>query len=752
MKKIIRYAGLMILALSALSCTDSRVSGDRRYGYLTVGVSDELDDLVHLKSEEEEDIVYRLDLYYSDDVLAKTIEDHRTVTEEEPIELLMDKYRVTATSGEDGTAFNSPKYFGENTVRVLAETHSNVDINCKLGKIKFSVKFPEDDDFSSKFPSYELAVSNGETLTFASYDKPDDPSFGSFADTAYFEVPENRILTYTLKLRNADGAMYSTTAELAQVEMAEHYHFEFTLGEREEIDGAMVLNILLDGEFKESYEHKINLNFDKTIMPSYSTNPEFNPDEEGIIYPLGNDILKSFTFTAGRGIKSLVISHLDEYLLAEGLPQLTDFVNISDEELQIMEDIGITASSVSEGDLTAIIDITDFVSRLSISPDNKPYLMSLTVIDTYERYARCDFAFSIVSDIVAETVSVMPWSGFATLSGRFFSKSVPEGLSFEYRKVSDSEWTEMDPSLMDIDLESLTYSACLNNLEPGADYVFRATSAKDKADGKTATEIAFSTYPTEETVYNLSFDDWVKVGKAWYATDDYNNHLVWDSANEGTADILGQSLVPTTPEETIVISGKAARMESGELLGNFAAGNIYTGDFGAATLSPVGAKLDWGIPFNSRPLALRGWYRYEPVAINRTSSNYSYLNGQMDFCQIQIFLTNWSMPFEISTGDNRFVDTSENNPDIIAYGGFISQDNTTDNLGNQNGYIRFTIPLEYRSLEEPSYIVIAGAASRYGDYFTGGLGSTMYLDELELIYDPAELTPAEFEAVMKNIR
>ena len=193
-------------------------------------------------------------------------------------------------------------------------------------------------------------------------------------------------------------------------------------------------------------------------------------------------------------------------------------------------------------------------------------------------------------------------------------------------------------------------------------------------------------------------------------------------------------------------------MESGELLGNFAAGNIYTGDFGAATLSPVGAKLDWGIPFNSRPLALRGWYRYEPVAINRTSSNYSYLNGQTDFCQIQIFLTNWSKPFEISTGDNRFVDTSENNPDIIAYGGFISQDNTTDNLGNQNGYIRFTIPLEYRSLEEPSYIVIAGAASRYGDYFTGGLGSTMYLDELELIYDPAELTPAEFEAVMKNIR
>ena len=255
-------------------------------------------------------------------------------------------------------------------------------------------------------------------------------------------------------------------------------------------------------------------------------------------------------------------------------------------------------------------------------------------------------------------------------------------------------------------------------------------------------------------MYNLGFDDWVKVGKAWYATSnsaDVSNGLVWDSANEGTADILGQSLVPTTPEETIKISGKAVRMESGELLGNFAAGNIYTGDFGSATISPVGAKLKWGTPFSSRPLALRGWYRYEPVAINKTSASYSHLKGQQDFCQIQIFLTDWTEQFEISTGDNRFVDTSADNPSILAFGAIVDQDNTTDNPGNQNGYIPFLIPLEYRSLAQPTYIVISGAASRYGDYFTGGLGSTLYLDELELIYDPEELTDEEFELVMKNI-
>ena len=380
--------------------------------------------------------------------------------------------------------------------------------------------------------------------------------------------------------------------------------------------------------------------------------------------------------------------------------------------------------------------------------------MSFTVVDSDNRYAKCDFEFAIVSDIQAETVSAFRWSGFAILKGRFFSKAAPDGISFQYRKKSETEWTEVDDE-MTVDMSTLTYSYLLNGLDVNTEYVFRATSTKDKADGKTAGEVEFKTFASESTVYNLSFDDWTKVGKAWYATnneDDVKNGLIWDSANEGTSDIMGQSLVPTTPEETIKISGKAARMESGELLGNFAAGNIYTGDFGSATISPVGAKLKWGIPFDSRPLALRGWYRYEPVAINRASDAYSHLKGQTDFCQIQIFLTDWTQQFEISTGDNRFVDTSVDNPAIIAYGGIVSQDNTTDNEGNVNGYVKFTIPLEYRSLTQPTYIVISGAASRYGDYFTGGLGSTMYLDELELIYDPEELTDEEFELVMHNIR
>ncbi|MBR5499272.1 MAG: PCMD domain-containing protein [Bacteroidales bacterium] len=756
------YSLLLTGLLAAASCRPSELDGDiQKKGYLTVSLSQDLKDIIEVKSDSEEsdteEIIYRLDVYDSDGNLDFTTDDHTSVSEEEPIELLMGKYDVVASHGQAGTGFNVPCYSGTNQVRIYAEKSSSVDILCKMSKVKVSVNFPQDAEFAKMFPLCEFSLSNGETLTFSTTPDAEDPKVGSVQDTAYFEVPKNKELTYNLKLKNADGVNYSITDKLERVSEAEHYHFDFKIGEREDITGALVVNVSLNGEFQEGIEHKINLNFDKTFMPSFTTNTEFDPTPDGTVpvYPLGNDILKKFTFSAPRGIRSLVISHLDVNLLAEGLPQLTDFVGITADELKIMTDIGIKAQAVNVGAQTAEIDITDFIKNLSITPENETYLMSLTVIDSLERYARCDFEFTIVSDIQAETVSATPWSSFATLKGRYFSKVAPAGMTFQYKKTSDSEWTEIDKSLMVVDETTMTYSYLLNHLDLNTDYVFRSTSDKDKADGKTATEIGFKTYSSEGTVYNLSFDDWTKVGKAWYATDDSNDvetGLIWDSANEGTSDILGQSLVPTTPEETIVIEGKAARMESGELLSNFAAGNIYTGDFGSATISPVGAKLKWGVPFTSRPLALRGWYRYEPVAINRTSSAYSHLSGQTDFCQIQIFLTNWTVQFEISTGDNRFVDTSMDNPEIIAYGGIISQDNTTDNDGNSNGYIQFTIPLEYRSLEQPTYIVISGAASRYGDYFTGGLGSTLYLDELELIYDPEKLTPAEFELVMKGIQ
>ena len=41
--------------------------------------------------------------------------------------------------------------------------------------------------------------------------------------------------------------------------------------------------------------------------------------------------------------------------------------------------------------------------------------------------------------------------------------------------------------------------------------------------------------------------------------------------------------------------------------------------------------------------------------------------------------------------------------------------------------------------ESPPPIIVVASASKYGDYFAGAVGSTMWLDDLKLIYDESEL-------------
>ena len=729
---------------------------DQHVGYLTVGVSQELKDIVTVKSGDE-DVIYELDVYDAENNLDYHTDDHTEVSEANPIELLMGKYTVKATYGEMGTAFNSPRFGGENSVRIYAEKPASVNILCKMAKVKVSASFPDNADFDTMFPLCEFTVSDGTTpLVFSTSPDGSDPCSGDVRDTAYFELPQNKTLVYNLKLKNADGVNYTITDRIEQVAVAEHYHFDFKIGEKEDIAGALVLNVSLDGEYKEEFEHKINLNFDKTLMPSYSVNQEFDPvpsDGSIPVYPLGNDILKKFTFSAPRGIKSLVISHLNMPLLEEGLPQLTDFVGISPEEQVVMTELGIDAPSVEEGAVTAEIDITDFVKNLAITPDGQTYLMSFTVIDIYERYARCDFEFTIVSDIQAETMSPFPWSSFSILKGRYFSKVPPAGMTFQYKKKADENWSEIDPSQVVVDNATMTFTCMLNHLDVNTTYVYRATSDKDKADAKPAAEVEFTTYATEGTLKNMSLDDWYNEGDAYYPNASSNaEDWVWDTANGGTKSL---SLYPTNPESTIVaVTGankKAAKMVSAYKT-KFAAGNIYTGKFSKVNLTQMGAELEWGVPFTSRPLALKGWFRYEPAAINYVSSGYEHLEGQPDLCQIQMFLTDWSSPFLVKaySSGSTFVDFSADY--ILAHGEIVTNENTTSKPGAVNGYIPFVIPIVYRSLEQPTYIVISAAASRYGDYFTGGTGSTLYLDELEFVYDPEELTDEEFELVMKNVR
>ena len=240
---------------------------------------------------------------------------------------------------------------------------------------------------------------------------------------------------------------------------------------------------------------------------------------------------------------------------------------------------------------------------------------------------------------------------------------------------------------------------------------------------------------SQEQLYNMSFDDWSLSGKAWmpYAGDASDAQmLVWATSNKGTAGLTGKNT--TEPEENFVaVAGKgkkAVKLASQYILVKFAAGNLFTGEFCGLT-GFSGADLAWGVPFTGRPVSLCGYYCYQPVTIDYAQDPYKDMLGKMDSGRIQVILADWDSNtnssvdekgrFHVINSKDQFVDI-ENDPAIIGYGEL-----TFDSW--MDSYEKFEIPVSYRDTRTPSVVVIVASGSRYGDYFTGGAGTALYLDE-----------------------
>ena len=696
--------------LLALSCAKREYSGT---GYLTVslGMGDPSEITVRSAEAPSDDMVFSLSIVGDDGVHRYSVADYRTLATE-PLAVAAGWYTVTATSGNDSAAaWGSPYYSGSQRILVKPERTNTVNITCTLANTMVTVEFT--DPIPELFQDYRVTIENdnGEALTFAK-------SNGTVDNTGYFQPTGT--LTYTLIMVNADGLTYSNGPNvITGVQANQHYHFKFSMADESAQTGGFTLTIIVD-ETTVYNEYQLKMNFDANGKPITST--DF-PVTNVITVIEGSTESHKATFLAERGIASLVIHHADAGLLEFGLPQWTDLVTT--QIISSVTNLGISCNVVDWGSTEAEIDFTNFISRLPIGD----YTFTTTVIDTENAYNEVNYNLSVISPIDAQAVSAKAWAEFAMLKGRWFASTMPAGVRIQYKKVSESVWHETSASdYVLYDNAAKTVYAEVYGLTPNTAYVFRTVSDKDEDTG----EIAFTT-GSALTIPNLSFDSWYKDGSAWIPNASSSNY-VWDSANPGTANIAGN---PTTPEESDVVSGKAARLTALVAYGQLAAGNIYTGKFGA--VAGLGAKLKWGYAFTSKPIALRGWMKYTPATINKSKAPYTSLNGQIDQCSIKMYLTDWSAQFDIDTSNKQFL--AEDDASIIASGALYS------NVTN-SGYVQFTIPFEYRDLTRtPSYIVIMASSCRYADYFTGGEGSTLLVDEFELIYDPADLTEAERQLV-----
>ena len=304
----------------------------------------------------------------------------------------------------------------------------------------------------------------------------------------------------------------------------------------------------------------------------------------------------------------------------------------------------------------------------------------------------------------------------ATVNGKIQSGKTPV---VEYRKESETSWITV-PSA-NVNVSSNTFSATLTGLSASTTYKYRIN-----VDGSIGSEQSFTT-ATATPLENGSFDEWSSEaaanGTLWQP---WSTSSFWDTGNRGATTIADSNSVPTS--ETCNGSGKAASLETKWVVMKLASGNIFTGSY--VRTDGTNGVLSFGREFKSFPSKLRINYKYTSATIDKIGEDaLEYLKGRPDSCHIYIALTDWNQPLEIRTRPSERQLFDKNDSHVIAYAEYIS--------GNSDSqYQQKDLVLNYRYTNRtPKYILIVASASKYGDYFTGGVGSKLLVDNFELIYD-----------------
>lgn len=241
-------------------------------------------------------------------------------------------------------------------------------------------------------------------------------------------------------------------------------------------------------------------------------------------------------------------------------------------------------------------------------------------------------------------------------------------------------------------------------------------------------------------LYNMGFDHWCvakdKLGVKYDALYDEDaseeEKAVWGMASSSTKMLGYDTVLPETEFLAAYGEGKQAlKLKTcgvSALFGaikKLAAGSVFNGSVGNIELAKMSAHIFWGTPFTERPKALEGYYCYQPVPIDWVQAPYEDLKGQMDTGHVMVILSDWEAPYDVCPPD--LLLNPETDPGVIGYGKVVFDESMI-------AYEPFHVDITYRSERTPKYITIVCSSSARGDYFTGGDGSVLYLDEFKLTY------------------
>lgn len=711
---------LCIFIVALVSCKeDTGIADAEGVLKLSVGVSDKVEVVSRSLAEEEQNVLgenckIRI---YSGETLVQKYQGIDNLPAE--IALANGNYSVRVTAGDSVAASFEQRFFeGIKEFAIAKGETSTVEVNCGIANTVVAIAWDQSLQEVFKGDCQVTITSATGELVYSSAN----------ADAkGYFSLPEdNRKLTCKFSATTLGGEEYVRTTELSDVKDATLYNLTYSYSSVEQgPTGGAALQIQIDETPLIEEEHVITIKQRPVITCK---------DGEETTYDLEQPMYLELNAQKDFYVKVATSSTLNSLMIQnENFKQWGFIVNQFDMlslegQEEALKQFGISVSEKKQtltGDVWTIFFAKKLVAQMTG--------VEGSVSTTIEAVDAAGKSRKVVWNIVASSATVVTdeiipsevWTSKATLRGTVTTalESVPK---FRYRAKNTADWTTVEATLVEN-----AFSKEITGLTPGTTYEYQAM------DGEKASSITYEF--TTETAFqpeNASFEYVSGSCPLWIYGD--GQSMWWDSGNKGSS--MGSKNL-TTQDGSIYKDGKySLKLASTSILGNFAAGNVFTGQF-LGTESLKYGTLGWGRPCTSRPTALKVWVRYTPGTVDFGGH---IAAGESDNGIIYVAVGDWQStdssygaewPVVVRTKGPSLFDPHDSG--TIGYGEQIF----TENYGTdtETSMKEITIPLDYEGYggddRKPKSIIIVAAASRYGDYYEGSTSSVMWLDDMELIYE-----------------
>lgn len=708
---------------------DIDIAGEQGTLQLSVGMSDKITVASRTLSNEEQTQLKQACKVriYNETSLVRKYEGTDNVPSSIP--LMSGTYSVRVTAGDSVAASFDQRFFeGNEEFTITKGQQSPVEVKCGIANTVLA--FTWDESLKEAFEGdckVTVTSATGELV----YSSANADAKG------YFSLPaDNRKLTCKFTATKLTGGTYEQTTELTDAQPATLYNMtcKYTATGQETTGGAW-LTLSVDETPLSEETTTIGIKQRPVIVCKDADNIEYDLEQpmylatntKGTYYlivstssPLKGALLQNDRFTEfGVPANSMDLMNLggkDASVEASGISLHTPNAIMETGgtwKIQFSEEL-IAKMTAQEGQVTTTLTATD--------KNGKQRMVTWNIV---------------VSNATVATTEAIPyeiWTSKATLHGKV-TGTLASTPKFQYRvKGAGSSWTTVDA-----DLTGSTFSKEITGLTPGTTYEYQAM------DGTQASTVTCE-FTTETTFQpeNASFEA-VSDSSSIILIHGTGQSTWWDTGNHGSS-TMNKNV--TTPDTSVKHSGNQSLLLSSQfvgfgIIGKFAAGNLFAGKY----LDTEGADgiLGWGRPCTSRPKALKVYVRYEPAIVDNGGDYIA--NGATDQGIIYVAIGDWAgqeanggtWPFVVRTKKASSLFSTEkgtySGDGIIAYG-----EKTFEEAYNDGGNMKeLTINLDYDNFggnqRKPTSIIIVASASKYGDYFQGGDGSKMWLDDMELIYE-----------------